>query len=112
MALDRGGLAKYRAGVAAPTPPTRARRAWLLATGLIVALGLGLAPVAAAPGVAATCERVVGLVEDAGEPVDAAGRSACEARYTQLREARGWFGWAGLAWCTRWADSVDEAGEC
>jgi hypothetical protein len=98
---------RYRPSVAGSNS---SRRAWWLLAGL--ALGLGAAPIVAAPGVPATCERIVGLVEGGGELVDGEGRAACEARYAQLRADRGWIGWAWLAWCTRWAGSVDEAGEC
>jgi hypothetical protein len=105
-----GGMRITVAAVADPTSPTRARRAWWLIAALL--LGLGAAPIVAAPGVAATCERVVALVEATGEPVDGEGRAACEVRYAQLRGDRGPIGWAWVAWCTRLARTVDEAGEC
>lgn len=89
---------------------TRARRAWLLAAALLI--GLLLAPVVAAPGVPATCTKVLELAALAGEPAGAAEREACEQRYEQLRASRGVLGWTWLSWCTRAARSFPEAAEC
>jgi hypothetical protein len=89
--------------------PKRARRVWLT---LVALLGLLLAPVLGAPGVPATCSKVLELASVAGESVDADEREACEQHYGRLRASRGVLGWAWLSWCTRVARSIPEAGRC
>jgi hypothetical protein len=87
-----------------------ARRArWWAAASLI---GIGLAPIVAAPGVPATCTRILELAARAGESVGPSEREACEAHYGRLRASRGVLGWTWLSWCTRVAQSIPDAGEC
>lgn len=93
-----------------PVPSSSARRVWVLAVALL--LGLLLTPVLAAPGVPATCTKVLELATIASEPAGAEQREACERRYQELREQRGVLGWTWLSWCTRMAQSFPEAGEC
>ncbi len=88
----------------------RARRAAWLAAALVI--GLALAPILAAPGVPATCSKVLDLAERAGEPVGPAQRELCERHYERVRARRGLLAWIYLAWCTRFAHSIPEAGEC
>jgi hypothetical protein len=85
-------------------------RAWLLLAALL--LGLLLAPVLAAPSVPATCTKVLALVAVAGESVSDSEREACEQHYQRARASRGVLGWTWLSWCTRFAQSIPEAGEC
>lgn len=94
------------------TEPQRLRepRTWVLLAGLLI--GLGLAPIVSAPGVPATCSRVLELAARAGEPSGAAEREACEAHYGRLRSSRGTLGWTYSSWCTRLARTIPEAGAC
>jgi hypothetical protein len=96
----------------APAPAPRTWSRWLGAWIGALLLGLALAPILAAPDVPATCETILDLAARAGEAVGAAEREACEAHYARLRARRGPLGWAWLSWCTRWAQSIPEAGEC
>ncbi|MFO7567367.1 MAG: hypothetical protein R6X02_32285 [Enhygromyxa sp.] len=94
------------------TPPSRprARRAWRWAGAALI--GIGLASILGAPGVPATCTKILELATRAGEPVGEREREACEAHYGRLRASRGVLGWAWLSWCTRAAKSIPDAGEC
>jgi hypothetical protein len=75
-------------------------------------LGLILAPVLAAPGVPATCTKVLELAALAGEPVGEREREACERHYAERRARTGVLRWSWLSWCTRVARSIPEAGQC
>jgi hypothetical protein len=88
------------------------RRGWLLAglAGLVVVLGV--VPILAAPGVPATCSKVLELARLAGEPVEPSDREQCEAYYERQRARRGPLGWARLSWCIRGVRSIPEAGAC
>ena len=88
----------------------RVRRAWFLVGALLI--GLAIAPIVAAPGVPRTCAAILDLAGRAGEPNGADEREACEAHYAQLRSNDGVGRWAWRSWCTRWARSIADAGEC
>jgi hypothetical protein len=77
-----------------------------------VLVGLSLIAVLVTPDVEATCTNVLELAALADEPVGAEQREACEGHYGRLRASRGLLGWMWLAWCTRLASSIPEAGEC
>jgi hypothetical protein len=108
--LDPDTPTQYRARVSTRDRRSRARRAALLGGALLV--GMALAPLLAAPDVPATCTKVLALVERAGEPVGPSEREACEQHYQRVRESRGVLGWTWISWCTRFANSIPEAGEC
>lgn len=102
--------------------PTRRRIAAVSSIGRIGRIGLislislimliMAAPIVAAPNVAATCTHVLAIVERAGESVGEPEREACAQRFDAIRRDRGVLGWTWLAWCTRYADSIEEAGRC
>lgn len=97
--------------------PTRQRtraRSWLIAGAVAAALALAIVVVriVAAPGVAATCSKLIELAEIAGETLDDADRATCEDRYTTLRARVGMIGWAQLSWCVHRARTIPDAGGC
>jgi hypothetical protein len=95
--------------MAAEAKRSRARRAGGLVALLLAVL---IAPVLAAPGVPATCSKVLDLAAVAGESIGDEEREACERHYDRLRASRGVLGWTRLSWCTRVARSIPEAGQC
>jgi hypothetical protein len=99
--------------VGANTTSTGARR-WLIAGAVAagLAISLVLARIVAAPGVEATCSKVLELAELAGETTDDADRAACEDRYTHVRAQRGTISWAKLSWCVERARTIPDAGSC
>lgn len=108
--MDGDPPTAYGAQVSTRDERSRARRAALI-VGAAILLIAG-APILAAPKVPATCTKILELAENAGEPVGAAERQACEQHYERLRQRRGVLGWTRLSWCTRLANSIPEAGEC
>lgn len=78
----------------------------------MLALAFVLVRIMAAPGVAATCARLLELAEIAGETTDDADRSTCEDRYTTLRAQLGAIGWAKLSRCIHGARTIPDAGGC
>lgn len=94
------------------TEPRRARARRIAVALAISIVGIALAPIVAAPGVPATCTKILELAALAGEAVGPEAREACEAHYGRLRASRGVLRWSWLSWCTRMAQSIPEAGEC
>lgn len=84
--------------------------AWLIPGAVLSAMLL--AHIFAPPGVESTCARILELTEAAGEPAGPAERDACERRYRELREQVSVLRWARMAWCTRKARSLPDAGGC
>jgi hypothetical protein len=78
----------------------------------VLALAYALTRIVAAPGVAATCTKLLGLAELAGETTDDADRAICEDRYTHVRAQLGAIAWAKLAWCVDRARTIPDAGSC
>jgi hypothetical protein len=78
----------------------------------VLALALWLAHIAAAPGVDATCTKLLELAELAGESSDETDRAICEDRYRHERELRGAIGWAKLSRCVSRARTIPDAGAC
>lgn len=78
----------------------------------IVALALWIARIAAAPGVDATCTKLLELAELAGETTDETDRAICEDRYRHERAQRGAIGWAKLSRCVSGARTIPDAGAC
>jgi hypothetical protein len=71
-----------------------------------------IARIGTAPGVAATCAKLLELAELAGETTDDADRSTCEDRYTHVRAQLGLIDWADLSWCLHGARTISDAGGC
>lgn len=77
-----------------------------------LALAIMLVRIVAAPGVAATCSKLIELAEIAGETLDDADRATCEDRYGAVRARVGAITWAKLSWCVHRARTIPDAGGC
>jgi hypothetical protein len=78
----------------------------------MVALVVVLTRIVAAPGVPATCTKLLELAELAGERTNDADRATCEDRYTHVRAQLGPIGWAKLSRCIQGARTIPDAGGC
>jgi hypothetical protein len=79
---------------------------------IIVVLVVKLARIVAAPGVPATCTKLLELAELAGELPDETDRARCEDRYTHVRAQLGPIDWAKLSRCIHGARTIPDAGSC
>jgi hypothetical protein len=95
-----------------PLDPRTTKRLIAGAVAGVIALTLWLARIATAPGVEATCTKLLELAALAGERTDESDRAICEERYGHERELRGAIGWAKLSRCVSGARTIPDAGAC